>query len=92
VRACIPVGSFSRGNLRPPSRQGRVKIGASYIDLGAFNLAVAITIAVIKALLIVSIFMHVGYGKRSIWVFAGAGFFWRAFLLVLAMTGDATRS
>ena len=48
-------------------------------------------IAVAKAVLIILFFMHIRYGRKLTWVFAGAGFFWLAILLVLAMTDYATR-
>jgi cytochrome c oxidase subunit 4 len=67
-------------------------VGIAYVDLGEFNLAVAMTIAVGKAALIILFFMHVRYTPKLTWVFAGAGFFWLAFLLVLAMCDYATRS
>jgi cytochrome c oxidase subunit 4 len=48
-------------------------------------------IAVAKAALIVSFFMHLRYGQRLTWVFAGAGFFWLAIMLALTMGDYATR-
>jgi len=66
-------------------------IAVAYIDLGPLNLAAAMTIAVAKAALIGAFFMHLRYGRKLTWVFAGAGFFWLAIMLVLAMTDYATR-
>ncbi len=66
-------------------------VGVAYLDLGALNLAAAMAIAVAKAILIILFFMHIRYGRKLTWVFAGAGFFWLAILLVLAMTDYATR-
>ena len=63
----------------------------AYVDLGALNLAAAMAIAVFKAVLIVLFFMHIRYGRKLTWVFAGAGFFWLAILLVMAMSDYATR-
>src|SRR6187431_403574 len=57
-----------------------VTVGVAYIDLGALNIVVAMTIAVIKGTLVVLYFMHVRYNSRLVWLFAGAGFFW---LLIL---------
>ena len=63
----------------------------AFFDLGAFNTIVAMTIAVIKALLVILFFMHVRYSERLIWVFVGAGFFWLAILIVLTMSDFLTR-
>jgi cytochrome c oxidase subunit 4 len=67
-------------------------IGVAYIDLGPLNFAAAMVIAVAKALLIIAVFMHVRSARKLTWVFAGAGFFWLSFLLVLATIDYATRS
>jgi cytochrome c oxidase subunit IV len=69
-----------------------VTVGVAYIDLGKFNLAAAMTISIAKTLLILTFFMHLRYGRRLTWVFAGAGFFWLAIMLLLAMSDYATRS
>ena len=59
-------------------------IGAAYVDMGPMNTIVALTIAVVKALLVVLYFMHVRYSSRLTWVFVAAGFFW--FLILVAFT------
>src|SRR5215211_5202699 len=62
------------------------------IDLGhGWNDIVALTIAVIKALLVVLYFMHVRYSSRLTWVFVAAGFFWLAILIVLTLSDYLTR-
>jgi len=43
---------------------------------------VALTIAVLKALLVILYFMHVRYSDSLVWVFVAAGFFWLSLLLV----------
>ena len=68
-----------------------ITIGVAYIDLGRFNLAAAMAVSVAKTLLIVTFFMHLRYGRKLTWVFAGAGFFWLAIMLVFAMCDYATR-
>jgi cytochrome c oxidase subunit IV len=63
------------------------------IDLGhGWNDIVALTIAVIKALLVVLYFMHVRYSSRLTWVFVAAGFFWLAIMIVMTLTDYASRS
>jgi cytochrome c oxidase subunit 4 len=42
---------------------------------------VALTIAVVKALLVILYFMHVRYSDKLTWVFAAAGFFWLLILI-----------
>jgi cytochrome c oxidase subunit 4 len=53
---------------------------ASYINLGPFNAAVAIGIAVTKGALIVLFFMNTWYNTRLTWIFVSLSFFW---LLIL---------
>jgi cytochrome c oxidase subunit IV len=61
------------------------------LDLGALGLILALTIAVVKALLVILYFMHVRYSSRMTWTFAAAGFVWLAILLLLLMTDYLTR-
>jgi cytochrome c oxidase subunit IV len=66
--------------------------GVAFIDLGGnLNTIVALTIAIIKASLVILFFMHVRYSSRLTWVFVGAGFFWILILLTLTMTDPLTR-
>jgi cytochrome c oxidase subunit 4 len=61
------------------------------IDLGRFNIVVALTIAVLKALLVILYFMEVRYSSRLSWIVAGAGFFWLLILIALTMSDVLTR-
>jgi cytochrome c oxidase subunit 4 len=61
------------------------------LDLGKMNAVVALTIAVVKATLVVLYFMHVRYGSRLTWVFVGAGFFWLAIMVALTLSDFMTR-
>src|SRR6059036_2629512 len=61
------------------------------IDLGKLNTIVALTIAFIKATLVVLYFMHVRYSSRLTWVFVGAGFFWLAIMVTLTLSDFMTR-
>jgi cytochrome c oxidase subunit 4 len=45
-------------------------------QLGPLNNAVALTIAIIKATMVLLFFMGVKYSTRLTWVWAGAGFLW----------------
>jgi cytochrome c oxidase subunit IV len=62
------------------------------MDVGAWNLPLALSIATAKALLILYVFMHVGDSKPLIWLFAAAGFFWLAVLMVLTLSDFWTRN
>jgi len=66
-------------------------IAVAYIDLGEWNVVAALTIAVIKGVLVVLYFMHVKYGTRLTWVFAGGGFIWFAILIMLTMSDFLSR-
>ena len=65
-------------------------VGAAFIDLHV-NFLVSMVIAVIKAILIVLIFMHVRYSEKLVWVFAGAAFLWLAILIALSLNDYLTR-
>jgi cytochrome c oxidase subunit 4 len=56
-------------------------VAAAQVDLGAWNVPVALAIAVVKAVLIVLFFMHVRYSSRLVQLFAAGGFVWLAIML-----------
>lgn len=66
-------------------------VAAAQLDLGIFNVVIALTIAVAKALLIILYFMHVRYSTRLAWVFVAAGFFWLAILIGLTLADYLSR-
>ena len=67
--------------------------GVAFVNLGGeLNSVAAVTIAIIKALLVVLFFMHVRYSSHLTWVFAGAGFFWLVILITLTMSDALTRN
>jgi cytochrome c oxidase subunit 4 len=66
-------------------------VAVSRIDLGEYNFIVAITIAVIKAVLVILYFMHVKDATAMTKVFIGAGFFWMAILLLFILSDYLTR-
>jgi cytochrome c oxidase subunit 4 len=67
-------------------------VAVAYTDLGMWNIYIAVTIAVIKATLVVLYFMHVRYHTRLTWIFASAGFLWLIILFSLTLADYATRS
>ncbi len=67
-------------------------VWVAYFDLGRLNVIVALSIAVLKATLVVLYFMHVRYRSKLTWVFVGAGFFWLAILVAFTLSDYATRN
>ena len=55
------------------------------------NTVLALTIAVIKATLVVLYFMHVRYSSRLTWVIVIAGIFWLGIMFVLTISDYLTR-
>ena len=67
-------------------------LGLGYLPLGSANIAVALTIAVAKGIIVVLIFMKLAHSPPLTWIFAGAGLFWLALLFGLTYTDYATRA
>lgn len=65
--------------------------GIAFLDLGRLNTILAMTIAIVKAVLVILFFMHVKYEGRLTMVFAIAGFAWLAFMLILTASDYMTR-
>ena len=63
----------------------------AYIDLGFFNVIVALTIAVSKALLVVLFFMHLAGSRHRTQVVAGAGILWLLILITFTLSDALTR-
>lgn len=67
--------------------------GVSYLELGPFNIVLALVIATCKATLVALIFMGVKYiSQKMTWVVIIAGLFWLFILLALSMTDYISRS
>jgi cytochrome c oxidase subunit IV len=67
--------------------------GLSYLHLShPLSVSVALTIAIVKALLVVLFFMHVRYSSWLTWVFVGAGIAWMGHILILTMSDYLTRA
>src|SRR5438067_9433217 len=65
---------------------------AFYDFPGPLNAVVALTIAVIKATLVVLFFMHVRYSGRLIWLVIAAALFWLAIMFALTISDYWTRT
>jgi cytochrome c oxidase subunit 4 len=66
-------------------------VAAAFVDMGAMNNVVMLTIACVKAALVVLFFMHVRWGTRLTWVVVVSGFFWLLILFGLTMTDYMSR-
>lgn len=71
-------------------------VAATFLPFGRWNLhalsvAVALTIAVVKATIVVLYFMHVKIASRLTRVFVVAGLFWLGILIVLTLSDYLSR-
>ncbi len=64
----------------------------AYQPLGAFNMAAALAIGTIKAVIVAAVFMELRHRGARTLVFAGAGLFWLAILLWLGSMDFFTRT
>jgi len=64
----------------------------AFIDLGALNTIAALTIAVVKAALVVLFFMHVRYSTRLTWLVVAGSVLWLGILLAMTMGDYLTRA
>jgi cytochrome c oxidase subunit 4 len=70
-----------------------VTAGVAFIDLGPFNTIVALSIATLKAVLVVLIFMHVKYTSEKLTkLVVIAAMFWLFILLALSFFDYGTRT
>ena len=68
-----------------------ITVGVAFINLGPFNFPVAISIAIVKATLVVLFFMHVKYSSRLTKLIVGTGFFFLMVLFTLTLTDYLSR-
>lgn len=66
-------------------------VAVSFVELGRLHATVALTIAVLKAMLVVLFFMHLWHSKPLVRLVAAAGFFWLAIMLALTFSDYASR-
>jgi cytochrome c oxidase subunit IV len=66
-------------------------VGAAHLPLGPFHFPTAMTIAAVKAVLIVVYFMHVKYSHRLTAVIAVASFLWLGIMIALTLTDYLSR-
>jgi cytochrome c oxidase subunit IV len=63
----------------------------AYVDLGRFNLIVALAVAIAKAIVIALFFMHIKGSSRLLHFAAMAGVIWLLFLISLTLGDYITR-
>jgi cytochrome c oxidase subunit IV len=68
-----------------------VTILVAKVDLGRWNVIVALAVAVTKAMLVTLYFMHIKYSKRLTQVVVAAGFLWLLLLFGLTLSDYLTR-
>ncbi|QDV37095.1 cytochrome C oxidase subunit IV family protein [Tautonia plasticadhaerens] len=66
-------------------------VAVSTLDLGALEIPIALTIAFVKAILIMLYFMHLRFSSRLTWLFAGSGTFWLLILIAFSMSDFLSR-
>jgi cytochrome c oxidase subunit IV len=69
-----------------------ITVAVAYVNLGQFNKVVALSIASVKATLVILYFMHVKYSSRLTKLVVVLGFFFLFILLGLTMADYATRA
>ena len=68
-----------------------VTVLAAYQDFGAFNTIIALAIAVVKAALVIAIFMHVRWSGAVLAIFSVSGFLWVGIMILLFWADVVTR-
>lgn len=66
-------------------------VAVAFVNLGPFNIVVALAIASIKAVLVILFFMHMRYSPRRTQLVLVCGFFWLAIMLLLTLADYRTR-
>jgi cytochrome c oxidase subunit 4 len=69
-----------------------VTTAVAYVNLGFFNVVVALTIAVLKASIVALFFMHLVVTRHRTQVVAGAGILWLLILIVFTVSDVLTRN
>lgn len=68
-----------------------LNVGQSMLDLGPFNVVLALGIALCQVLLLMLFFMHLRYTSALTWLFAATGFYWLGVMFVLGLNDYLTR-
>jgi cytochrome c oxidase subunit IV len=68
-----------------------ITVAIAFVNLGALNFPVALSIAILKATLVILFFMHVKYSSRLTKLVCGSAFFFLFVLFGLTMTDYLSR-
>ena len=68
-----------------------ITVAVAFINLGALNFPVAISIAIFKATLVVLFFMHAKYSSRLTKLVIASGFFFLIVMFTLTLTDYISR-
>jgi cytochrome c oxidase subunit 4 len=68
-----------------------ITTAVAYVDLGPLSVVVALTIAVIKMLLVALFFMHLRHSTKLTHIVVGGGLLWLAILIGLSMSDFLSR-
>lgn len=68
-----------------------ITIATSFVNLGPLNFPVAISIAIVKAMLVVLFFMHLKYSSGLTKLIVGTGFFFLLVMFTLTLTDVLSR-
>jgi cytochrome c oxidase subunit 4 len=66
-------------------------VSVAFVHLGALNFPVALSIAIVKATLVILFFMHVKYSSRLTKLICGTSFFFLIVLFALTLTDYLSR-
>jgi len=66
-------------------------VGLAFVNLGMFNVTVALAVAVTKAALVVMFFMHMKYSSPLIKLVGFAAMVWLGMLLLITLSDYLTR-
>jgi cytochrome c oxidase subunit 4 len=66
-------------------------VAVAFVDLGAMNNVAMLTIACVKALLVILFFMHVRWSTRLTWLVVASGFFWLFIMFSMTMSDYLSR-
>jgi cytochrome c oxidase subunit 4 len=68
-----------------------VTTAVAFVDLGPFSVVVALTIAVVKMLLVALFFMHIRHSTNLTRLVVAGGLIWLMILLLLTLSDFMTR-
>ena len=88
----VPVRVYITSFLALLGGTALTVMAAFYNFPGRLNTVVALTIATVKATLVVLYFMHVRYSVRLVWVIVASALFWMAILFALTFSDYNTRA